>query len=321
MQCYKPRSIHVKDGSRFGIDLKVPCGYCLGCRIAKRQEWVTRLTHELVDNGSVGVFLTLTYNSKNLPYTTICASDKSRSDTIYSGGTGTLVPEHLTAFWKRLRENIPRPLRYYAVGEYGEDEGKRPHYHAILFNVSLDDLDCYTIGRKIISRTIEKLWPRGFNQVGTVTTASIRYVAGYIEKKLVGKLGKTEYENRCPPFSRMSQGIGRRWCDQNGAQLKDNYELSIKGMPVAIPKYYKKRLDLDAEKLYQLGSEKRKKLEERYRHIYDKGGEELTEKTRRQIAVYRETAMRTKLGLKSRPRTPYNSGSLDPEFSAEGNKT
>jgi len=301
MQCFKPKSIHVKDGSRFGIDLKVPCGYCLGCRIAKRQEWVTRMTHELVASNNIGTFITLTYNKENVPI------------------NGTLIPEHLQKFWKRLRKYTGKKLRYYAVGEYGEDVGKRPHYHAIIFGLSYEDLDCYTIGRKVVSKTIEKLWTKdhksmGYNSVGTVTTASIRYVAGYIEKKLVGKAGKTEYETRCPPFSRMSQGIGRQWVDQNGATIKDTYSITIKGTPVAIPKYYKKRLELDAEKLYQLGSEKRKKLEERYRHVYDKGGEELTEKTRRQIAVYRETAMRTKIGLKARPRTPYNSGSLDPEF-------
>ena len=48
-------------------------------------------------------FLTLSYNQESLPE------------------GGTLVPKHLTAFFKALRKVWPeKKVRYYAVGEYGD---------------------------------------------------------------------------------------------------------------------------------------------------------------------------------------------------------
>ena len=91
----------------------VGCGQCIHCRANRRREWVLRILLEL-EKHEFNTFLTLTYDDVHLP------ADQS------------LKTEHLTNFFKRLRYKVDYPIRYYAVGEYGE-ETERPHYHVALF--------------------------------------------------------------------------------------------------------------------------------------------------------------------------------------------
>ena len=84
MYCYQPITIQViQAGKSFKQDLQVPCGKCLGCRIAKRKEWSLRMLHELSYHKE-SVFLTLTYNDYYVP------------------STGSLNPAELQNFFKRL---------------------------------------------------------------------------------------------------------------------------------------------------------------------------------------------------------------------------
>jgi len=91
----------------------VGCGQCIHCRANRRREWVLRILLEL-EKHEFNTFLTLTYDDVHLP------------------GDQSLQPKHLTDFFKRLRKKVEYPIRYYAVGEYGE-ETERPHYHIALF--------------------------------------------------------------------------------------------------------------------------------------------------------------------------------------------
>ena len=79
-----------------------------------------------MDRASSVRFLTLTYSDENI----------ERNDQ----GYGILVPDHTKEFWKRLRKYQSRhsnkKIRYYLVGEYGGSENMRPHYHAIVFNLT-----------------------------------------------------------------------------------------------------------------------------------------------------------------------------------------
>ena len=305
MQCFNPISITVKKDGK-SMDILVPCNKCLGCRIARRREWSVRILHELYENKHCGVFITLTYNNESLPE------------------NGTLVKRDVQLFWKRLRKwfDCGKPtkrksnrkrIRYYMCGEYGEIED-RPHYHAIVFGLDIEDLEPYHLSnKKIISKVLEKVWTFGYNQIGTVTSASAQYVAGYIEKKLYGDIAEEEYKNkgRIAPYSAMSQGIGRSWIDKNKDQISQNLELTIKGIRVGIPRYYKKRAELDPDKLYELGSEARKKKSERYSDAYDKGGLEAADRLRRDIASYRYEGLKARYQSK-RGKIPLNGGALAP---------
>lgn len=134
-------------------------------------------------------FLTLTYDDEHLP------------------DGATLVPRDLQLFIKRLRRATSVPLRYFGVGEYGE-ESERPHYHVALFGHT--DAD------------IHHVWGKGMVHAGDLTRESAQYICGYTVKKLTN--GRDErvrawLGSREPEFARMSQGIGKAFADRLGDQM------------------------------------------------------------------------------------------------------
>lgn len=139
-----------------GTFLRLPCGGCVGCRMARAREWALRCTLELREHDS-SRWCTLTYDDSHLP--------------------PTLVKRDLSGFIKRMRARGER-LRFFGCGEYGE-RTHRPHYHAILF------------GLREESR-VQACWPFGFARVDPLTPAAISYVAGYCAKKVGWKLESGE---------------------------------------------------------------------------------------------------------------------------------
>ena len=96
-------------------NMPVACGYCDPCRINRRRLWSHRMILESFGHPA-SCFLTLTYNDDNLPQ------------------DGSLKPDDLQLFIKRLRSRLVYKFRYYAVGEYGDDNG-RPHFHGAIFGL------------------------------------------------------------------------------------------------------------------------------------------------------------------------------------------
>lgn len=126
------------------------------------------------------VFVTLTYAPEHVPT------------------NGSLNKRTLQLFLKRIRAAVaPRLIRYYAVGEYG-DQSWRPHYHAILFGISPAE-----------EETIRKCWPFGFIQVGFAEPKSMSYVCSYVVKKMTNPKD-SRLLGRAPEFALMSRkpGIG-----------------------------------------------------------------------------------------------------------------
>lgn len=145
---------------------------------------------------SDNAFVTLTYDDENLP------------------GLGSLEPKHTQDWLKRIRKAVhPLKLRYYLVGEYG-DQTNRPHYHVALFGYP----SCrHAQTREHVSAArccsqcslVASTWPFGRVHLGTLEAHSAGYVAGYIEKKLT-RTDDPRLNGRWPEFSRMSlrPGIG-----------------------------------------------------------------------------------------------------------------
>lgn len=105
---------------------------------------------------STSAFITLTFSDEHLP------------------NPPYVSKRDLQLFFKRLRKLIaPRKIRYYACAEYGDKRG-RPHYHAIIFGLSLSD-----------QKLVEQAWGLGFVSVDKVELGSIAYVAGYVSKKFI----------------------------------------------------------------------------------------------------------------------------------------
>lgn len=165
------------------------CSKCLACLAKRKRTWAGRLQLEqLCHDGSA--FVTMTYADEYLPK------------------GGNLVPSHLRDWLKRFRAHLwPTKIRYYAVGEYGE-ETKRPHYHAAIFGVDR----WIAGGMDGMSGAVKATWSYGHSYVGDLSDASAAYVAGYVTKKLIPDYhGKGFLDGRIPEFQRMSlrpHGIG-----------------------------------------------------------------------------------------------------------------
>lgn len=255
-QCLKP--FFVKDGN--GKQVLIPCGKCPKCRARKVSAWSFRLLQEDKVSKSA-YFITLTYNDENLPIT--------------RNGYPTLRKRDLQLFFKRLRKGsakksrvYKRPIKYYAVGEYGGKIG-RPHYHIILFNADVSKIqDAWSnykwvySGSKYKRRsknsypTINKKWRRKVwnhmghvhygNQKQGVSGASVGYTLKYMLKDKDHT--RLKHDDSRPPFAVMSKGLGKdyltpamcRWHrDDLNHRMYVNLELRKKA---SMPRYYKDKI-------------------------------------------------------------------------------
>lgn len=218
-------------------NLQLPCGKCIGCKAARANQWAHRCEHEASiwkDNS----FITLTYADERLPK------------------DGHLSSTDFQRFLKRLRQHSSRHrssigrshsanIRYFGCGEYGERHG-RPHYHALLFNCTFNDQ--YQTGVRhgepvFHSDTLQKLWPNGNHEIGTVTGRSAHYIAKYNLKKQGAGNFDADGVERPAPFLRMSlkPAIGATWLEKYHEDLQHGY-LVQNGHQHGLPRYYKTSL-------------------------------------------------------------------------------
>lgn len=234
----------------------IPCGRCIGCRLDYSRHWADRMMLELETQGK-GVFVTLTYNDDSLV-------DKNGVST---SGYGSLYKRHFQLFMKKLRKEqakYGRKIRYFAVGEYGSWKNThRPHYHAILYGIGLDDLENkIPVGfnelRQSVytSDTIARHWPYGFISVGDVSWRCCAYVARYVTKKALEPESDllNESFDLNPMFSLMSRkpGIAGKYLEDH-PDCFDNTKIFIStsegSKEIYIPKYFVSKLQLiDSEK-------------------------------------------------------------------------
>lgn len=201
-----------------GVQL-IPCGHCVGCKLDYSRTWADRMILELQSAHGNAVYITLTYAPETVPLGTY-QDNNGDLHTSY-----TLFKPDLQAFLKNLRARFSgngdfpdfpqRSIRFYAAGEYGEFT-LRPHYHAILFGLSLDDIRCVPalspLGDPVLnhmgdpyynSPVLDDVWSRtlkrrlikdsdprllnfvsgGLVSVGSVSWRSCAYVARYVTKK------------------------------------------------------------------------------------------------------------------------------------------
>ena len=139
-------------------------------------------------------FVTLTYRPEALP------------------PGGTLVPKHTQDWLKRLRKGVHIPLRFFLVGEYG-DETQRPHYHAAIFGLP-GCLMNHAFERERSKCNcnsclfIRNSWGKGKTDNAYLSLESAQYIAGYVTKKLTSKTDP-RLNGRHPEFARMSNGGGK----------------------------------------------------------------------------------------------------------------
>ncbi len=213
------------------LPVEIPCGQCTGCRLERSRQWAMRCMHEaqLHDDNC---FITLTYDEEHLPK------------------NSSLDKKAFPKFMKRLRKKYPHErIRYYHAGEYGDQFG-RPHYHSCIFGFDFPDKNHWTTRKNIPvyhSDILEKLWPFGQSEIGSVTFESAAYVARYIMKKILGdETAKqkryqtgTETEQQ-PEYSTMSRrpGIGKQWYDNFKCEVYAADSVIVRGKEMKPPTYY-----------------------------------------------------------------------------------
>jgi len=303
MTCYKPikgyRSKELSKNGKFYFTLKpseafydlhmeVPCGRCIGCRIARSQNWALRCWHHS-QGYTKNCFITLTFNDEHNPK--------------------TLTVRHFQLFMKRLRKKfVPlnpyskktqkeqyekfkkeHSISFFHCGEYGavcancglseklcfrqriitncpgykKDIG-RPHHHACIFNFDFPDKELWKVkqgNRLYRSRILEDLWsdPKtkrsmGFCTVGEVTFESAAYVARYILKKFTNKDEEKvneHYKGKHPEFVTMSRnpGIGKDFYPKYKSDIyPDDFVLTNKLRKMKPPRYYDNLFELEDPK-------------------------------------------------------------------------
>lgn len=264
--------------------LRVPCGSCFGCRMEYAEKWSVRLEHEAM-TWNRSAFITLTYDDDNLPWRGLLVDDLQR-------------------FMKRLRKatngdeehNGRKPIRYFAVGEYGGDT-RRPHFHAALFNADLKV-------RQDQSEILREVWPQGFHTVGEFTPGRARYIAGYAVKKIRGKVERErelgtvnfetgEYYEQKPEFAVMSRrpGIGAYFFEKFQSDLKRGYVTDRGGIKRRLPRFYQGKLLENEEWAYD-----HETRTEQYRAALPPGSD--TEERR----LAKERTHIARIGLHGKPR-------------------
>lgn len=219
MKCMSPKLIYPHRSiewcdSHDENPVSVPCGKCIPCLVAKRQEWSFRLEQEFkYSHGAL--FVTLTYDWKHLPV------------------GGNLQKRDVQLFLKRLRKKDgTNAIRYYCVGEYGSVSG-RPHYHILLFGGNESQVRASWVDSKKVAI--------GIIHCGAVTSASIAYCTKYVIQKNDG------YGEKEKAFVLMSRryGLGGRYLtdDMVSWHRENEANYSIRdGVKVRLSRFYKSKI-------------------------------------------------------------------------------
>lgn len=239
----------------------VPCGKCMQCLLKRSKSWECRATMEnLMSKESC--CLTLTYDDEHLPIMPEEFIHISEDKVIR-------VPEHMRGmiyykdvqdFIKRLRKhfNFKREIRYFCGCEYGSNGTLRPHFHIIIFGFTPYDIDSKTARRSskgtvlYKSPLLNRLWNKGFCDVGKVTVQSCRYISQYCCKSQL-KCRKTlnpfvksileykkKYYREC---IHSSQGLGLKFFTKDYISIISNGFVKLGRYSYAIPQYFIKKLE------------------------------------------------------------------------------
>lgn len=192
-------------------------------------------------------FITLTYDDQSLPLN-------------YG-----LDLRHLQLFMKRLRKSLPQKIRFFACGEYGDQNG-RPHYHAIIFNYDPADKLKHSLNHlnqiNYSSESLTALWSHGFATTADVEFKSCAYVSRYVTKKIKSddsygaeryyRLSPVDgqYYSVRPEFAVMSRrpGIGYAYTRQFKSDYYPSGFVVVNGVRQAPPKYYVSQLSEEEQK-------------------------------------------------------------------------
>lgn len=223
MPCISPVDVFVRSVQ---TTIKVPCGRCLNCRLARSNSLSFAAEAELQSVYAAGLgasFVTLTYAPEFLP------------------PGASLVKADLQKYIKRLRINVDRAFnkqvrsKYIACGEYGDSFG-RPHYHIVFLGYSVEIVNTYA-----------DKWSFGLSKVLPLKPGGIRYVTKYCMKQTYGRLKDDMYTSKGleSPFIVHSVNLGDKYFRDNLEDISThNFSLVRRGVRITMPSYFRKKYDV-----------------------------------------------------------------------------
>lgn len=243
----------------FKID--IPCGQCAGCRLEYSRQWAIRCMLE-ARQYEHNYFVTLTYDNEHLPRKQNPHFSRETGEVYSFFESSSLVPSDVKQFMKILRRRFEyhynfTGIRFFGCGEYGE-KFMRPHYHLILFNCPIPDLELLktSFNGDVYwkSDLLSDIWKKGFVCVASCNFDTCAYVARYMMKKQKG-LNSSFYDDNglIAPFSVMSRdpGIAKSYYDKNKDKIYYYDSLNIVdkngvAMKVKPPRYYDRLYDIES---------------------------------------------------------------------------
>lgn len=281
MRCYHPltawrgpvlasgkRSVVFKRGESTpalsAFPQKLPCGQCIGCRLAYSLDWASRCMAE-AQMHEKKCFVTLTYDDDHLVPDVVHSHLRLKDGKLVSDGTCigySVCVWEFQKFMKRLRKFFKvSGIRFFHAGEYGERFG-RPHYHALLFGVDFPDrvpLRQTDAGSIIYSsKVLSQIWGKGYCSIGDVTFESAAYVARYCVKKITGAGKEVRDARGLLPYERVDvvsgevhsvkgeyvtmsrrPGIAKSWFDKYKSDVyPHDYFVRRGGVKMPPPRYF-----------------------------------------------------------------------------------
>lgn len=210
-----PNPLYFSRGSKFYAkkNFSVPCGWCLNCRVDKRN-FLEDCAREEYKKYGYGAFVTFTYDDMSLLHNL-----HSNKDSMIA----SLSVKDSQDLMKRIRRNIDyykmnskqirKDFKYISVGEYGGEYG-RPHLHVLFFGLDFD----------ICKSLFKKCWSYGLVDSRPILKGGIRYVLKYIDKQMSKKSSVSMYSDNGiePPFSHHSNRFGFDFFYQNMNDILQN---------------------------------------------------------------------------------------------------
>lgn len=243
------------------INMKIPCGKCLGCKLDYARRWTVRSTHEAYMNDYYrnNCFLTLTFNNYSLG---------QRKNPL------SVDKLELSQWIKRLRERVRveygKTFRFLACGEYGALR-KRPHYHVLVFGFNFPDKQIInnikdlrprklSNGQMVYyyrSKFLEDNWKPcgaskgyGFSVIGDVSFETCAYVSRYILKKNTEEYNKGQAKEFLLT-SRMP-GLGYSYLEKYYKTIFNTGLIDFgDGRISDIPRYYVNKLETLDPNMYK----------------------------------------------------------------------
>lgn len=239
----------------------VPCGKCIQCLMKRSKSWECRATMEnLMSKESC--CLTLTYDDEHLPLMkeNYFLNSDNRKVSIPDHMRGIIFYKDIQDFIKRLRKhfNFKREIRYVCGCEYGSNGTLRPHFHLIIFGFSPSDISSTSARRSkkgtilYKSPLLNRLWNKGFCDVGKVTVQTCRYISQYCCKSQLKcrkslssfvksiLMYKKENYKEC---IHSSQSLGLKYFLKGYLSFIDKGFIKLGRYAYSIPQYFIKKLE------------------------------------------------------------------------------